>query len=457
MLQRLLSIASKNRRTLVVVILSFALLWAMANWVIFQGYSLTWTGFGDFTKPNSEFVRRKTLWDWMQLFIIPIFLSGGVFLLNRSERRNERDIAEDRQREAALQSYLDKMADLLLKEKLQSTDSEETRDVARIRTLTVLRGLDGKRKGLLLLFLYEAGLIIGRLKIHNNEKSALEATASQIPKSNYPVISLRGADLTKANLIEANLLGADLRGADLSEADLTRADLSEVDLSNAILTDAKLIDAKANKDEEIIYYEAHKVGAEIKDLINIELTGVNLTEAHLIGANLSRVHFHRAKLKGAKLSGANLTGADLLGADLSEADLTKANLRGANLRRVHLTEANLKGADLTRADMSGAVALPEMVEGPAYQDIQAQKEEPDDLSNERPISEVDLDLSFDERVTNLSKVRIQDLDIEEFSQIYEALRKGKLSDKQLKNAKSKIVSEAKSLKHAIMPDWSKHR
>jgi len=427
--------------------------------VIPKGYSVSWTGFGSFTKPDSNFVPPKMLWDWMQLFIIPILLAGVVFLLNRSERKNEREIAEDRQREMALQSYLDRMTDLLLKEKLQSTENEETRDVARIRTLTVLRGLDGKRKGLVLLFLYEAGLIIGKPKNHTNEKSTIEVTASQIPKPDYPIISLRGADLTKANLFEANLFGADLSGADLSGADLTKADLSETKLSKAILTNSKLIEAKANKDEEVVLYNAYLAGTELKNLIKIELTGVDLTEANLTGANLSKVHLHRAKLKGANLSGANLTSADLLGADLSKADLTKANLRGSNLCRVDLTGANLKGVDLTRANLTGAVVtIPKMVEGPISEVVQAQKMESADISNARPISEPNQNLSFDlEKETNLSETSIQDHNIEELSQIYEAHRKGKLSDEQLKNAKSQIVSEAKSLKYAIMPDWSKHK
>jgi len=139
--------------------------------VILIGYSASWTGF-----------TTKTLWDWMELLIIPLVLAGGVFYLNRSERaverriaedrtkedrrladdraKLEREIATDRQQEAALQAYIDRMAELLLKEELRnSEENEEVCNVARIRTLTVLRGLDPKRKGLVLLFLKEAELI----------------------------------------------------------------------------------------------------------------------------------------------------------------------------------------------------------------------------------------------------------------------------------------------------------
>ena len=87
----------------------------------------------------------KTLWDWMELLIIPLFLAGGAFFLNRSERNTEREIATDRQQEVALQAYLDRMADLLLKENLRKSDNVEARRVAMVRTLTVLRGLDASK------------------------------------------------------------------------------------------------------------------------------------------------------------------------------------------------------------------------------------------------------------------------------------------------------------------------
>ena len=124
---------------------------------------------------------EKTLWDWMELLIIPIVLAIGAFLLDRSERTVERQIAKqrtakdrklakarakldreialDRQQEEALQVYLDRMAHLLIEKNLRAAENEEVRNVARTRTMTVLRGLDAKRKGLVLKFLYEADLI----------------------------------------------------------------------------------------------------------------------------------------------------------------------------------------------------------------------------------------------------------------------------------------------------------
>src|SRR6266480_5156275 len=74
----------------------------------------------------------KTLWEWLQLLIIPAVLALGgylfTFTISRNERKaadrhnqTERDIAQDNQREVALQEYIDKMSELLLHEKLRES------------------------------------------------------------------------------------------------------------------------------------------------------------------------------------------------------------------------------------------------------------------------------------------------------------------------------------------------
>jgi hypothetical protein len=269
--------------------------------LIFAGYRADWTGFGEYTPPGSEFVRSKTLWDWLELLIIPLFLAIGAYFLERSQRaveheiaatrtledrtiaenrikedhkladeraRLDREIAADRQQETALQAYLDSMAELLIGRKLRTTTNKEVRNVARIRTLTVLRVLDQKRRGLVVRFLYDSGLI-----------------------GKDPIINLTGSEVYKAELRKANLREINLSGAMLYKADLTGADL---------------------------------------------------TEAVLSGANLSRAHLLVAQLRGARLNGADLTEATLNGADLANADLTEATISDEQLA----TAKSLKGATL---------------------------------------------------------------------------------------------------------------
>jgi len=133
--------------------------------------------------------------------------------------------------------------------------------VARARTLTVLTRLDGVRRGSVVRFLYESGLIT----------------------RNRPILDLRQADLSEAIFRKAILSEVYLRGADLGDANLSKANLSGADLSWANL--------------------------EGVDLIGINLSGATLEHVDLSGANLSGAYLRGAYLTEADLSGANLTDA----------------------------------------------------------------------------------------------------------------------------------------------------
>src|SRR5215472_12647663 len=103
-----------------VVILMLVVLIALVV-VIILGYTNNWSWAG---------LRGKTLYDWLQLLIIPAVLAVGGYLFNFTTSRNEQkatqlrdqtelDIAIDNQREAALQAYIDSMSELLLEKKLR--------------------------------------------------------------------------------------------------------------------------------------------------------------------------------------------------------------------------------------------------------------------------------------------------------------------------------------------------
>jgi len=286
-------------KTRFVKILGILFLIYALGWAIVQGYSVNWTGFGDFTNPSGEYIRGKTLWEWMELLVIPLFLAGGVYYLNHSERENERqraeersnlerEIATDRQQESALQSYFDQIAELLLKEKLRTTKRKDVRDLARIRTLGVLRELDGNRKGLLFRFLKEADLI-------EKEKSIVRLIEADLSHANLgnanDFVVLKSGSL---NLDGANLRGANLSHAIWSESTFRFANLKSANLSHALFND------------------------------------VNLSEANLSDANLNCAYLCDAILHNANLSGADLSGADLSYAKVSEKQLASAkSLKGA--------------------------------------------------------------------------------------------------------------------------------
>jgi hypothetical protein len=159
------------------------------------------------TKQSRWGFRGKTVWDFLQLLIVPLMLVaiGLVFSLQQDARQNsleedraraERNLAEQRAQDEALQAYLNQMSSLLLERDLRNSDEDsEVRTLARARTLTVLGRLNPSRKADVIQFLVEADLV-------------------QRADGRDPIIGLSGADL---------------RGADLSDAYVYQADLSEAE------------------------------------------------------------------------------------------------------------------------------------------------------------------------------------------------------------------------------------
>ncbi len=242
--------------------------------LIWAGYGQNWTGF-----------TGQNLWDWMDLLIIPAVLGGGALFFNQQQRARERESVEqraeadresaerraqterrielDRARESALETYLDRMSALLLDRELSlSEPGADVRQVAQARTLTVLRRLNGERKGILLRFLFESGLITRKKEV------------ILLAEADLTGVDLSGALLLFASLSEAHLSEARLSGAHLSGADLSVTDLSGADLRGAGLSGAELGGA--------------------------DLGGAGLGAANLRGANLRAAKVTKAQLKKAK-------------------------------------------------------------------------------------------------------------------------------------------------------------
>lgn len=351
-----------------------------------------WTGF-----------HNKTIWDLLQLLIVPLMLAivGFWFAAQQDQRQQriethraaaERELANQRAQDEAMQAYLDEMGHLMLKEDLRNAESDSAvATLARARTLTLVQRLDGAHRGSVIQFLYESTLI-ERLGFHpqfqftpeeakqfnqqgeamaqadqqqekfedsqgcslttvgNTEdipKSVLKASrslspsaplngsstqpSSQLPSAEEikPAVSLRGANLAHAELQNADLRSADLTGVDLHEADL-RSALDYASLMVADLEGATL--------EGVVARNVDLQGARLKDanlrrgnMIAVSLDEANLRSADLSDALLVESTFHHANLRGANLSDANLSQADLSCADLSNANLSDANLSNADL------------------------------------------------------------------------------------------------------------------------------
>jgi uncharacterized protein YjbI with pentapeptide repeats/uncharacterized membrane protein len=358
---------------MVSVLIAFVI--ALVVLVILGGYLFHW----DWAGFNGNIKSGKTLWDWLQLLFIPVVLVIAGFWFNHRERKaaelraenerkaaelrteaereieqqrakTERDIALDNQREVALQSYIDKLSELLLEKQLrESKPEDEVRKIGRVRTLTVLPRLDDERKKSVLQFLNESGLIV-RHKIII-DLNGVFLRGANLSRVDLRLTNLRGAilsdaDLRGADLSSANLKGADLRGANLNEANLGNADLSRADLRETNLSEAYLLSDMPEP-----------------DLPDVNFSGANLKGADLKGAGLSGDDLSYANLKGADLSGAGLGGANLSGANLLEANLSSAHLSTANLNSADLSGANLSFANLSEADLGGDISEDDWLEG----------------------------------------------------------------------------------------------
>ncbi len=287
-----------------------------------------WTGFGDYTDPNGEYQRGKTLWDWMELFLVPILLVLGAWWLDRSSKNNERKISDqrieadkrlaaDKRHQEILDTYLDRMSELMLKERLRTSDQDsQVRDIARARTLLALQAIDNNRKVLLLKFLYEAGLIgwVG-------EKPTIDDTIKE--KELHPsIIPLDGVDLREIDLNGVKLNGINLTNTNLERANLFAADLQYANLSHANLDDANLGGAALFR-TNLEYASLKRAYLKGAILISANAGNANFTEARamqtlFMDADLNSAYFDGSLLSGANLSRANLSSASLIEANLLE-------------------------------------------------------------------------------------------------------------------------------------------
>jgi Pentapeptide repeats (8 copies) len=215
-----------------------------------------WTGF-----------RGMSLRDWLQLLIVPfaVVAIGFVFTVQQDARLQkienqraeaERDLAEQRAQNEALQAYLNQMSELILERNLLQTEDEESDPIyalAQARTSTVLLALDAEHNRSVIRFLFDAGLVAGDessvsllrgLSVENAQLSE-----AWLPEANLEYVDLNGANLSHATLNAADLSDASLRGADLSYAimspgaDLRWADLTNAKLNHTDMTGANLANA----------------------------------------------------------------------------------------------------------------------------------------------------------------------------------------------------------------------
>jgi uncharacterized protein YjbI with pentapeptide repeats len=276
---------TKRQRTLRWILGSLLFLGCVG--LVLASYQFGWTATG---------FQGKTVWDWLQLLIVPFVLALVAIVFNQANTRTERQITQqryehdqalalDKLREDLLQDYLDRMSELLLEKSLRVSNVDaEVRNVARTRTISVLKRLDADRVESVFTFLRDAGL----MDLSN------------------PIISLKGADFANVNWSGAILLKANLSGAIFFGANLRR----------------------------------------------MQFPAANLSGAYFNGADLSGAIFQGTNLSGAFLAYANLSGAWLESTNLSGAYLRETNLGGVDFKTVDLRGAKFKDTQINRSKLT---------------------------------------------------------------------------------------------------------
>lgn len=307
----------------------------------------TWTGIG----PAPEKESGKTLWDMVQLLILPAILAfGGTWYSNQQSTAAEHQ-NEIRAHNQVLNDYVSQISDLMLNHGLlpttnsqpacasrvgpapavaRSPGSAQSSAIARARTLAALGQLDPDQDAIVLRFLIESGLIpTVDLSVVNLEGVNLEGVDLCGADLRYAWLD-KGADFSWTNFEATQFDQAHLDGTDLSNADLRGAIMPRADLSGADLTRANLAPAMPAS--------AASVTATPPP--------VQVTPAAVTAARLAPVKPTPTSMVPTNLSYANLTGAKLVQARLNHVDLIHAFLGHADLSGANLSYANLTGAQM---------------------------------------------------------------------------------------------------------------
>lgn len=256
------------------------------------------------TRPPAA-AEKKSGWDKAAVIVqalggLAIFVSlAGLFIgvrqFNDQQKMNAHDLV-NQQEQTTLDTYLNDMSALVINSGLTTSSSDSPiAAIASARTATALRNLDGPRKGILVRFLWEAGLIIG-------PKPILDLYQMNLDGAVFQRANLYRAYLSPLSLIGANFYHAQLQGAYLSDSVLIQSNLEQADLacwSRKVCTD------------------------------------------------LSGAYLMRADLTDADLRGANLMGADLDGANLSEAKLAGTKLHRALYNTRSISAIDIQGERVT--------------------------------------------------------------------------------------------------------------
>ncbi|WP_020412912.1 pentapeptide repeat-containing protein [Microbulbifer variabilis] len=319
----------------------------------------------------------RSLWDWLQLLIVPVvLLIGGWYLSDLIERRQEKSEDKKYQR-TELRHYLDAMNKLLVDYDLKCVDyafseyciSLSDKDKERVNsayqsamamTASVIHILDGPLNSLVLSYL-------SKIKI---KKLITDGDV-------FRGLSLKKAKLFRLKLDNINLSDADLSQINMYTSSLNSGNLSKVNFSRAVISDTTFNDALfLNVDfSQATIIDSSFDGAKIGDFImdirfensfkeaniyNTGFEGAAIVGADFSGAKIESVSFDRAFMYGdtsfskASVSYTSFKEADVSNVNFSNALVSHANFKEAKIETVIFLKTNLSEVNFEEAKIAGA-------------------------------------------------------------------------------------------------------
>lgn len=82
-------------------------------------YHQPWTGLDQYIPASEKEQRAKTLWDWMDLLIVPVVLGAGAYWFNSRRDEAVQAVEHDRQRQESLNSFIESVGSLLIEHPLR--------------------------------------------------------------------------------------------------------------------------------------------------------------------------------------------------------------------------------------------------------------------------------------------------------------------------------------------------
>lgn len=224
----------------------------------------------------------KYLWDWLNLAILPISLSSVLYFLQSSEKKKDRAIEEEKQRETDFREYTRYITSLIKDINLDNyEDCNSIHAIANLETSTIISKLDNKRLGFLISFLSSSGLIQKRM-------------------NDYTLISINNIDLSSLSLNPFVFQTCYLNSCKFSNSNLElfqfqNSTLFNLDFSNAIINFSDFSNSKI-------------IGTKF---VNSKLAGAIFSNSEIKSSNFSNSLLLQSEFKNCKFNGVNFTNACL--------------------------------------------------------------------------------------------------------------------------------------------------